>query len=172
MTNRIKLLLVDDEFRCLNALTRRLTPRDFDVTPASSGRQALRLARLEDFDLVLLDLRMPGMSGEEVLRVLTERHPLTEVILLTELADIESAVSCARSGSCAYLLKPAETADLLRVIKEAFSRRVQRRLAISEKELHELTRISLGESPLSALRKIKELDAASPVRQPSVGQPS
>jgi DNA-binding NtrC family response regulator len=156
MSNRIKLLAVDDEFRCLNTLTRRLSPRDFDVTPASSGRQALRLARKQDFDLVLLDLRMPGMSGAEVLDALKVRYPLTEVVMLVEPDDVDAAPI-----PCAYLAKPAETTELLRVVKEAYQRRLQRKLAISEEDLRELTRTSQSESPLSVLRKLKELDVSA-----------
>jgi DNA-binding NtrC family response regulator len=160
MNNQIKLLVVDDEVRFLNTLTKRLSLRDFDVTTASSGQEALELAQFQDFDLVLLDLRMPGMSGEEVLRLFKEQHPLTEVVILTGHGSVESAVECKQAGSYMYLQKPAETTELLRMLKEAYQKRLQRKLALSEEKLLQLTDISLSESPLSILRKLKELDTS------------
>jgi DNA-binding NtrC family response regulator len=100
MTNRIKLLSL----------------RDFDVTVASTGQEALALAKGREFDLVLLDLKMPSISGEEVLQVLKEEYPLTKVVILTGHNSIESAVEYSRTDSYMYLQKPAETADLLRVL--------------------------------------------------------
>lgn len=160
MTNRIALLVVDDEIRFLNTLTRRLSLRDFDVTAATSGEEALALACRKEFDLVLLDLTMPGIGGEQVLKELKQTQPQTEVIILTGHGSIASAVECTRAGAYTYLQKPAETAELLRALKDAFQRRMQRRLAISEEKLHQLTKISLSESPLSILRKLKELEVS------------
>jgi DNA-binding NtrC family response regulator len=156
MANRIKLLVVDDEVRFLNTLTRRLSLRDFDVTTATSGREALDLADGQNFDLVLLNLK----SGEEALNVLKERYPLTEVVILSGHGSIESAVERTPTGSYIYLQKPVETTELLRVLKDAYQRRLQRKMALSEQKLLELSDISLGESPLSILRKLKVLDGS------------
>jgi DNA-binding response OmpR family regulator len=160
MTNRIKLLVVDNEVRFLNTLTKRLSPRDFDVTAASSGQETLELAGGQDFDLVLLDLETPGTGAAETLRVIEQRHPLTEVVILTRKGSVESVVEGARSGSYIHLRKPAETTELLRVLKDAYLRRMQRKLSLSEEKLLEIIDPSANESPLFVIRKLKELDAS------------
>ncbi len=158
MQGKIKLLVVDDEERFLQTLTRRLSMRDFEVTPASSGQQALALANAHPFDLALLDLKMPGMSGEALLVALKEHDPLIEVVILTGHGSVDSAVECTRSGSYKYLQKPAETEELMRVLKDAYQRRVQRRLEADEERMEELLQMVQGDSPLAILRRLRELD--------------
>jgi PAS domain S-box-containing protein len=82
MSDKIRLLIVDDEVRFLRTLSSRLELRDFDVTPANTGALALELARSQSFDLALLDLKMPGLSGEEVLKILKRDHPFIAVMPL------------------------------------------------------------------------------------------
>lgn len=158
MEGKIKLLIVDDEERFLQTLSQRLGLRDFDVTPVTSGEAAVEVARRERFDLALVDLKMPGMHGDEVLRILKEEHPLIEVIILTGHGSVQSAVECTRSGSYGYLTKPAETDELMRVLKEAYQRRVQRKLELSDERLREMMQAAQGESPLAILRKLRELE--------------
>ena len=74
MSKKIKLLIVDDEIQFLDSIARRLEMRDFDVTTASDGMSALALARGGRFDLALVDLKMPGMKGEELLAALKAEH--------------------------------------------------------------------------------------------------
>ena len=158
MSTKIKLLVVDDEERFLETLSKRLGMRDFDVTPVNSGQKAVELAREQDFDLALVDLKMPGMSGEEVLSALKKEHPLVEVIILTGHGSIDSAVECTQAGSYMYLQKPAETEELLRVLKDAYQRRIQRKLETNEAKMKELLKLATGDSPLAILRRLKELD--------------
>lgn len=156
--NRIRLLIVDDEERFLGTLSKRLALRDFDVAAVSSGDEAVDLARKREFDLALVDLKMPGMPGEEVLRILKEEHPLMEVVILTGHGSVESAVECIKEGSYQYLQKPCETSELLEVLKEAYGKRVKRRLEVDDERLEELARMTTGESPLAILRRLKRLD--------------
>lgn len=158
MSSRIKLLVVDDEERFLATLSRRLTMRDFEVTPVSDGKAALEAARATDFDLALVDLKMPGMSGEEVLEALKKEHPLIEVVILTGHGSIESAVECVKAGSRHYLQKPCETETLLSVLKEAYQTRLERKLKHDTVRMTQLEQIALGESPLGILRRLKELE--------------
>ena len=159
MSTKIKLLVVDDEERFLNTITRRLSLRDFEVTPVSNGREAVEAARRQEFDLALLDLKMPGMSGEEVLDVLKREHPLTEVIILTGHGSIDSAVNCTQAGSYSYLQKPCETEKLLETLKDAYQKRVQRKLQIDQAKMEEMLRLATGESPLGILRRLRDIES-------------
>jgi len=119
MTNKVRLLLVDDELKFLDALCRRLELRGFDVTRAASGEEAIETARKAEFALVLLDLKMPGMDGREVLRVLKEEHRQLEVIILTGHGSLEAEVQCKELGAFGYMSKPFEFDELLKIIKDA-----------------------------------------------------
>lgn len=158
MSDNIQLLIVDDEVRFLQTLKERLQLRGFDVTAVTNGTLAIEAARSSRFDLALLDLKMPGMDGEEVLRILKEEHPLMEVIILTGHGSVESAVDCTKAGSHSYLQKPCETEELLEKLKDAYHKRVQRRLAMDKLKVDELLRIATGESPLGILRRLRELE--------------
>jgi DNA-binding NtrC family response regulator len=158
MSDKIKLLVVDDEVRFLEAISKRLTMREFDVTAVSSGQEALDLADTQEFDLALVDLKMPGIPGEEVLDTLKKKHPFIEVIILTGHGSVESAVECTRAGSYGYLQKPAETEELMEVLKTAYQRRVQRKLKVSEKSLEQLMSAATRMSALGLLRKLRELE--------------
>lgn len=158
MSSRIRLLIVDDEQRFLDTLSARLALRDFDVSKASNGEQALTLAREKSFDLALVDLKMPGLSGEEVLLALKREHPLLEVVILTGHGSIDSAVQCTEAGSYKYLSKPCETEELLTVLKDAYQLRLRRKLQVDQERLEQLMDVAQGESPLGILRRLKKLD--------------
>jgi DNA-binding NtrC family response regulator len=162
MPSRIKLLIVDDETRFLDTLARRLGLRDFEVTPVANGKAALLAAEREEFDLALVDLKMPGMSGEEVLTELKRAHPLLEVVILTGHGSVDSAVYCTKTGSHSYLQKPCSTEELLDVLKDAYARRVRRRLAVDQEKLDRLLDLALGESPLGILRRLREIEENPP----------
>jgi DNA-binding NtrC family response regulator len=158
MAEKIRIMIVDDEERFLNTLAQRLRLRDFEVAAFSNGQEAVETARREEFDLAIVDLKMPGMTGEQVLELIKEHHPLTEVIILTGHGSIPSAVHCTQVGSYNYLQKPCETDELLEVIKNAYHRRVQRKLQLNKDRMDELLCFSMGESPLGILRRLKEMD--------------
>jgi len=162
MARKIRLLIVDDEERFLRTLAERLELRDFDVTPVTSGREALDAARSTEFDLALIDLKMPGMSGEQLLEELRREHPALEVIILTGHGSVDSAVQCMQAGSYHYLQKPCGTEDLLEVLKNAYKARVQRKLRIDEARMESLMKIVQSESPLAILRKLREMEENSP----------
>jgi len=158
MSQKIKLLVVDDEERFLNTLARRLSLRDFEVETFTSGQAAVEAAREGAFELALVDLKMPGMTGEEVLETLKREHPFIEVVILTGHGTIESAVQCTQAGSYSYLQKPCETDELLEVLKDAFGRRLHRKLKVNQEKLDRLASIAMGESPLGILKKLKALE--------------
>jgi DNA-binding NtrC family response regulator len=158
MPKKIRLLIVDDEERFLKTLSERLTIRDFEVTPMTRGAEALEAARKQEFDIALVDLKMPGLSGDEVLLALKKEHPSMEVIMLTGYGSIDSAVECTKDGSYRYLQKPYEMTELLEVLKDAYEARVKNRLQIQQAKIEELTKMAVGESPLGILRRLRELD--------------
>lgn len=156
MAGKIKLLIVDDEERFLNTIAQRLGLRDFDVTPVKDGQKALEAAENQAFDLALVDLKMPGIGGEEVLNLLKKNDPYIEVVILTGHGSIDSAVYCTEHGSFSYLQKPCDTDELLGVLKDAYQKRVQRKLKLSKEKMEKLYKLATDESPLGILRKLRE----------------
>jgi DNA-binding NtrC family response regulator len=115
-----RVLVVDDEAPFVNALSRRLDKRGFTVMTASDGLEALeRLQRDRDVDVVLLDIKMPGMNGIETLKAIKKDYPYVEVILLTGHASTESGLEGMRWGALDYLMKPCDLAILEKRIDEA-----------------------------------------------------
>jgi DNA-binding NtrC family response regulator len=118
-----KLLLVDDEPRFVETLSKRLKARGFDVEGALGGPQALELLDAHPFDVVLLDVWMPGMDGLEVLKAIRRLHPSVKVILVSGNASINAAIEGMRLGAVDYLLKPVEIDDILVKVEEAFEKK-------------------------------------------------
>lgn len=119
----MRLMLVDDEKRFLSTMQKLLKKKEYDVTTASSGLEALEQLRQKDFDVVVLDVKMPGMDGLEVLKVIKTEFPLTEVIMLTGHATVESAVDGLKCGAIDYLMKPTSVEELIQKAEEAYSKR-------------------------------------------------
>lgn len=157
MSKRIRILFVDDEERFLKTLGDRLTLRDFEVVTVTSAKEALDAAAKRSFDLALVDLKMPGLSGDRLLARLKDQYPDLEVIILTGHGSILSAETCAKLGAYRYLQKPCETDELLQVLQEAYAKRVQKKLKMNEEKMEALLQGSTGQSPLAILRQLKEL---------------
>jgi DNA-binding response OmpR family regulator len=119
----IRLLLVDDEERFVETLRKRLTARGLYVEGVHSGEAALALLQTRPFDVVLLDVRMPGMDGIQTLREIKKLQPLVQVILLSGNASINTAIEGMRLGATDYLLKPAEIEEVMAKVEEAFERK-------------------------------------------------
>ena len=104
------LLVVDDDEANRDMLSRRLERKGFSVTVAEDGSRAIELVRQRPFDLVLLDVLMPGLSGLEVLRELRQSHPATElpVIMATALSESGDVVEALRLGANDYVSKPLD----------------------------------------------------------------
>lgn len=117
-----RVLLVDDEVDFLESLSQRLILRGLAVLTATSGPRALELVNAEEIDVVVLDVRMPGMDGIECLRRIKESHPQVEVVMLTGHADLESSLEGMRFGFFDYLTKPVRLDHLIEKIQEAFER--------------------------------------------------
>lgn len=120
---QMRMLLVDDEARFVETLSKRLAARGFEVAQAFSGQEALSRLSADEYDVVLLDVRMPGMDGLETLRAIRREHPLVKVILLSGHASINAAVEGMRLGASDYLLKPVDLEDLLAKMESAVEKK-------------------------------------------------
>ena len=118
-----RVLIVDDELDLLETLVKRLKRRAIDATGIDSGIKALALLEAEHFDVVILDVRMPGMDGIETLKEMKKKRPLMEVIMLTGHGSVESGVQGMQYGAFDYVMKPANIDDLLEKIHEAYQRK-------------------------------------------------
>ncbi|MEW5763611.1 MAG: response regulator [Acidobacteriota bacterium] len=119
----IRLLLVDDESRYVETLSKRLTARGLYVEGVHSGKEAIAVLESRPFDVVLLDVRMPGMDGIATLREIKKIQPLVQVVLLSGNASINAAIEGMRLGAMDYLLKPADLEDVLAKVEEAFEKK-------------------------------------------------
>jgi len=117
----IRLLLVDDEKDFVNILSKRLKRRNIDVVKAYSGAEAIRVLRVQKFDVALLDLKMEDMSGIEVLKMLKIMAPHLAVIMLTGHGSAEAAEKGLNLGAFDYLAKPCALERLLEKIMEAYA---------------------------------------------------
>jgi DNA-binding NtrC family response regulator len=134
------VLLVDDEEEFVETLAQRLEVREFDVTTALSGADALERLEREEVDLVILDLQMPGVDGIEVLRKIKELKPLIEVIMLTGHATVETAIEGMKLGAFDFLIKPTATEELVEKINRAFGRKAEQDERIREAEVERIVK--------------------------------
>jgi DNA-binding NtrC family response regulator len=160
MADKIKILIVDDEKEFLESIAQRLELRDFEVTKASNGQEAIEAARKGRFDLALLDLKMPGIGGKQVLEVLRKEHKFLEVIIITGHGSIESAVDCVKTGAFGYLPKPYELEKLLDILKQAYESRLKKKFEFDQERMNKIAEVASGASPLGVLRELRNLDDA------------
>ena len=156
--NKIKLLLVDDEVKVLEWIAKRLELKDIDVTTATNGQEAIASAEKGLFDVAVVDFKMPGMDGAQVLKTLKEGHKYLEIIMLTGHATIDSAVECTKLGAFKYLEKPYDFEKLVEVIKEAYEARFKKKFEHDQKRIKEIQKLSISSSPLGLLRALARLD--------------
>ncbi|HUT53033.1 MAG TPA: response regulator [bacterium] len=157
--DKINLLIVDDEEAFLESTKNRLELRDFNVIAVNRGDKAIEAARRQPIDIALVDLKMPGISGEETLAALKQEHPGMEVVVLTGHGSVDSAVECTKAGAYSYLQKPCELDKLLTVLIEAFKKRVMSRTRMKQERIEEILKLAGASSPLAILRKLKEMES-------------
>jgi two-component system, OmpR family, response regulator len=121
--NDIKVLLVDDERDFLETMVKRLEKRKFLIRGAENGTSALELIEQQPFDVVVLDVMMPGLDGIETLREIKKNKPLIEVIMLTGHASLESGIEGMKLGAFDYILKPTNIEDLVKKIYQAYEKK-------------------------------------------------
>jgi len=123
---QIKLLLVDDETEFVKTLAERLKMRDLNSEIALNGEEALEIVGKEPPDVMVLDLKMPGIDGMEVLRVIRKAHPNVQVIMLTGHGSEKDEKEARRLGAFEYLQKPVPMDKLVKVVKEAYKEKFEK----------------------------------------------
>ena len=131
----ISVLLVDDEKDFVESLTQRLEIRNFAIKAAFSGKEALKLIKEYDFDVVVLDVLMPGKSGIDTLKEIKKIKPLIQVIMLTGHATVETAIEGMKMGAFDYLMKPVEITTLVTKITQANNLKKEHEERIQEAEM-------------------------------------
>ena len=121
--SKTKVLLVDDEVEFVSALSERLHLRNYDVRTANNALEALALIYKEPPDVVILDLRIPGMDGIEILKTIKKFDAAIEVIMLTGHGDVQSVEEGMKSGAFEYIMKPVDIGELTSKIDKAQKRR-------------------------------------------------
>ena len=114
-----RVLLVDDEEEFVSALSERLMLRGIEVDSALNGEEALALMVEKVFEVVILDVMMPGLGGLEVLKQIKSTHPNSQVILLTGHGSTREGIEGMRLGAFDYLIKPVDIEEMLEKMKEA-----------------------------------------------------
>lgn len=121
---KFRVLIVDDEVDFVETIVKRLKDRGLDVIGATSGREALDMMDGNEFDVAVLDVKMPGMDGIETLREMKKKSPLMEVIMLTGHGSVESGIQGLQLGAYNYVMKPVPLNDLLKQMTQAYERKL------------------------------------------------
>ena len=128
----MRVLLVDDEVGFRETVSKRLKRRNVDLVAVGSGEEALEHLQIERVDIVVLDMKMPGMDGIQTLRAIKAVDPLIEVVILTGHASLEAAKDGMTLGAFDYLMKPVDLDELLYRIQDAYKRKsIQEKKAAS-----------------------------------------
>jgi DNA-binding NtrC family response regulator len=135
------VLLVDDETAFMETTVNRLIKRNIDAIGVRSGEEALELMKKRLFDVVVLDVKMPGgMDGIQTLREMKRVRPLTEILLLTGHASVETSIEGMKLGAFDYLLKPVSLEELLVKLAQAFEKKDTQEQRIRKAQIKDLIR--------------------------------
>ncbi len=167
----VRVLVVDDEYVARATLTDILQLENYQVTAVPTGEQALQKLQAESFDVMLLDIMMPGISGLEVLARLREKPYDIEVILLTAHSSVDSAVAALRHGAADYLIKPASPEDILAAVGKAVERRRQRQKQhrLLEQLEYSVRQLKGESEPAPVLREVPTQFSTSAQAEPAAG---
>ncbi|MFH1137754.1 MAG: response regulator [Pseudomonadota bacterium] len=127
--DKFKVLLVDDEEEFVKSLSERLQIRELDAETAFDGEQALQLVSDEVPDVMVLDLRMPGIDGMEVLRRVKKKYPEVQVVILTGHGTDKDETQAKKLGAYAYLQKPVDLDTLVETLKRAYRNKLENTMA-------------------------------------------
>ncbi|HYA41926.1 MAG TPA: response regulator, partial [Syntrophobacteraceae bacterium] len=130
MLDVIRVLIVDDESDILTAFKKQLTRDGMEVVCASCASEALCVVQKENFDVAVLDIKLPDLDGVELLSRIKQIEPATEIIMLTGFASLETAIRSMKQGAYDYLTKPCKIAELKKAILKAYDKKILREKTI------------------------------------------
>jgi DNA-binding NtrC family response regulator len=130
MSSKPKILIVDDEERFRTTMCKLLTVRGLEASAIGEGKEALKELREKSYDVIILDVRMPGMSGIQVMTELRKLDPFIEVIIMTGYASVDTAKKIMELGAYDFLLKPYNIDELMEKIEAAYDRKCARQQLI------------------------------------------
>jgi DNA-binding NtrC family response regulator len=135
---KAKVLLVDDETDFLATLAERLETRGLRVSTAASGEDAVAKVDDQSFDLIVLDLAMPGIDGLETLKRIKAKQPDAEIIMLSGQGSIKTSIEAMKLGAEDFIEKPVNISELMEKISEAKNKRM---LVLQSKRVKEIEKI-------------------------------
>lgn len=124
---RPRVLLVDDEVAFANNLLKLLSKRGYDAAAAYDGASAVDMVQEKEFDVIILDMKMPGMDGIATLKEIKKQAPSPEVVILTGHGSFKSGIEGMQLGAFDFLTKPVSIDDLQEKVSEAYRRKLVRR---------------------------------------------
>ena len=137
---KINVLIADDEKQFTDTLAQRLEMRGFTVTKVYSGDAAVEMATTVAFDVIILDVQMPGLTGIDVLRQVKTKNPIVPVIMLTGEATVDNAIQGMKLGAFDFLIKPTDTESLAEKIQQAFKLKSEHEEKIRQAEIENILR--------------------------------
>ena len=137
---KINLLIADDEKQFTDTLARRLKVRDCNITTVYSGEAAIEKAKTQAFDVIILDVQMPGISGIDALRQIRAISPLVPVIMMTGETAVENAIQSMRLGAFDFVIKPMDTESLAEKIHQAYQLKSAHEERIRQAEMDTILR--------------------------------
>jgi DNA-binding NtrC family response regulator len=161
----IRVLIVDDEAKLTSAFQKQLAREGMQVATACTAERALSMAKTENFDVAVLDIRLPDMNGVELFGRLRQMHPTLEVVMLTAYASVDTAVESMKKGAYDYLVKPVELSRLTTVVQKAYEKKSlrDRNIVLEEqlsriRERHQLVGTS---APMQEVRRLVSIVAGT-----------
>jgi DNA-binding NtrC family response regulator len=157
---KARILIVDDELVVRDSLGKWFTSEGYTARPVGNAREALEVIQHQEFDIALLDIKMPGMDGMELQARLKEADPELAVIIMTGYASVETAVQALKHGAYDYITKPVDPDELSHLVANALDQqRTRREVARLREDLQEVLPGNelVGKSP--AMKKVQELIA-------------
>ena len=134
------VLLVDDEISFVETFSERLVMRNLEITKAFSGEEALQVLETNhNIEVIILDVKMPGMDGIETLVEIKKKLPLVEVIMLSGHADVESAIDGMKQGAFDYLMKPCDIDQIITKVSDAVAKKRGHEEKIIQARIKEIT---------------------------------
>ena len=121
MPAKNKILVADDEEALRTVLSSELEGEGYNVHSAADGQEAITLLQSNEFDLILLDIKMPNVDGFEVLKFVKDKSPKTKVVMLTGFADLKNAIESKKLGAEDFISKPYDLVDLLTTVERVLS---------------------------------------------------